>query len=226
MKTFINTLVIRFTACIAHREIPLFRGAVNSLLDSSGNTLLFHNHTENGLRYAYPLIQYKRIEEKAAIVCVGDGTEAIGEFFSSYRPEISIGDRIETLQIDSITPSRLLLQVWEDEFEYHLRKWMPLNKDNYERYVCSEGVIEKTQLLESILIGNILSMAKTLGVTFDKEIKVRITQMGTPYSIKYKGVSLMGFDIEFKSNVCLPDYIGLGKGVSIGCGTVKLTENK
>lgn len=32
---------------------------------------------------------------------------------------------------------------------------------------------------------------------------------------------MMGFDIRFKSNVSLPDYIGLGKGVSIGFGMIK-----
>jgi hypothetical protein len=30
----------------------------------------------------------------------------------------------------------------------------------------------------------------------------------------------MSFDAEFKTNVSLPDYIGLGKGVSLGMGTV------
>lgn len=35
----------------------------------------------------------------------------------------------------------------------------------------------------------------------------------------------MGFDIRFKSNVSLPDYIGLGKGVSIGFGMIKDYKN-
>ena len=35
----------------------------------------------------------------------------------------------------------------------------------------------------------------------------------------------MSFDVEFKANVSLPDYIGLGKGVSLGFGTV-VSENK
>ena len=36
---------------------------------------------------------------------------------------------------------------------------------------------------------------------------------------KYKNVKLMMFDAEFSSNVSIPDYTGLGKGVSIGYGT-------
>ncbi len=220
MKNFIKTLIIRFAVNIAHHEIPLFRGAINSLLESSSDTLLFHNHTEEGLRYAYPLIQYKRIGGKAAIVCVGEGTEVIGEFFSSIRPEITIGDRVEILKIESVIPSRMLLQVWKGEFEYHLRKWLPLNKGNYDKFVKLEGVVEKTRMLESILIGNILSMAKTLDVIFDKEVSVKITSVDSPHAIKYKGVKLMSFDVEFKSNVCLPYFIGVGKGVSVGFGMV------
>ena len=31
---------------------------------------------------------------------------------------------------------------------------------------------------------------------------------------------MMAFDIEFMSNVTVPDFIGLGKGVSLGFGTI------
>jgi hypothetical protein len=64
-------LAVEFKNSIQHHEIPKFRGAVVILL-SSGN-MLFHNHTEDaGLRYSYPLIQYKRIHSKAAIVCINE----------------------------------------------------------------------------------------------------------------------------------------------------------
>ncbi|MFW5721489.1 MAG: CRISPR-associated endonuclease Cas6 [Bacteroidota bacterium] len=39
--------------------------------------------------------------------------------------------------------------------------------------------------------------------------------------ITYKDVKHQTFDVSFKTNIFLPEYIGLGKGVSIGFGTVK-----
>lgn len=31
---------------------------------------------------------------------------------------------------------------------------------------------------------------------------------------------MLGFDIQFRTNVRLPEFIGLGKGVSLGFGTI------
>ena len=94
----VKTLVIRFRNEIALDEIPLFRGAVIKTIDRPD--ILFHNHIgENGFRYSYPLIQYHRIGGRAAIVCIGDGVDAIGEFFSNFRSEVIIGSRKEHLNV-------------------------------------------------------------------------------------------------------------------------------
>ena len=49
------------------------------IANSGSQNLLFHNHEpDERLRYRYPLIQYKRIHRKAAIICVGVGVSAFG----------------------------------------------------------------------------------------------------------------------------------------------------
>ncbi|MDR1783619.1 MAG: hypothetical protein LBR13_05100, partial [Dysgonamonadaceae bacterium] len=55
----ISILTVRFNNEITQHEIQKFRGAVVAMLQN--NNVLFHNHTDDGFRYAYPLIQYKRI---------------------------------------------------------------------------------------------------------------------------------------------------------------------
>lgn len=219
MPQSIKILKIQFSNEIQRHEIPLFRGAVIHAVGASGS-LLFHNHEGDGLRYAYPLIQYKRIRGKAAIVCVGEGTEEIGKFFSSNELVVQIGNRTVRLEIDSIKADRCLVQVWEDRFTYHLRKWLPLNQENYAKYMALESLAEKYAMLEKLLTANILSMAKGLGIHFEKQVECRITAMDEPRLITFKGVKMMAFDAEFKCNVSLPDYVGLGKGVSLGMGTV------
>ena len=64
-----EVLVIYFENEITPQEIPLFRGAIINSIDS--DSLLFHNHTELGVRYGYPLIQYKSIAGRAVIVWIG-----------------------------------------------------------------------------------------------------------------------------------------------------------
>ena len=224
MSHYLQTLKIQFSNEIQRHEIPLFRGAVIHSVGASGS-LLFHNHEGDGLRYAYPLIQYKRIHGKAAIVCVGEGTEEIGKFFSANELVVQIGNRTVRLEIDSIKADRCLVQVWDSQFAYHLRKWLPLNQENYAKYMATESLAEKYAMLEKLLTGNILSMAKGLGIRFEKQVECMITAMDEPRLITFKGVKMMAFDAEFKTNVSLPDYVGLGKGVSLGYGTVKCLDN-
>ena len=219
MEGNVNTLLIRFQNEIANNEVAMFRGAIINAVDNSD--VLFHNHADgDGFRYAYPLIQYKRIGGKAAITCIGEGTEAIGKFFSSCNFDVVLGNRNMTLEVESVRAYKTLVQVWDSVFTYHLRKWLPLNQENYRKYEALDSIVERYTFLERLLTGNILSFAKSMGVYFDKQVECKITSADEPRIVNYKGVKMMSFDVEFKSNVSLPDYIGLGKGVSLGFGTV------
>ena len=215
----IKYLTLKFNNKIAHHELPLLRGAINeSLQDKS--SVLFHNHEGDGFRYAYPLIQYKCINQQASLVCINEGTEAVGLLLMQGNFVCRLGENEVELEIDAVKAGQALLQTWDSAFAYHLRKWLPLNQDNYEEFQQLEGIAEKCSFLERILIGNILSMGKGLGVHFEKEITCKITQLSEPRLMKLKGIKMMAFDVEFKSNVSLPDYFGLGKGASLGFGMV------
>lgn len=220
----IKTLVIQFKNEISLWEAPLLRGCVIHAMDNAN--ILFHNHlNDDQYRYRYPLIQYKRINKRAAIVCVGEGTEVIGEFFSQASFNFNIGSHMVKMEIEKIEAKRTIVQVWDSEFNYRLRKWLPFSSDNYREYRNLNGLAEQTIFLQKILIGNILSFCKGLDIQIEKEIKCTINSILETHTYTYKGVKMMGFDIDFKSNVSLPDFIGLGKGVSIAFGTTTKYSN-
>ena len=68
--TRLKTLTIKFDTQLVENEIQRFRGAIIKLLPQK--EVLFHNHINDGYRYAYPLIQYKRLNNKAALFCIGE----------------------------------------------------------------------------------------------------------------------------------------------------------
>jgi len=216
----IKILVIRFKNPLQRKEIAYFRGAVIHAIEDKNTDILFHNHTEKQFRYSYPLIQYKRINKKAAIVCIQEGTEAIGQLFSSCNFTFDIGKQKTEMEVESMIANQPPLQVWDSKFKYRLRNWLPLSQESYQKYKMLNGLIEKVQFLEHILTGNMLSFAKGVGIYFDKQITCRILHMEEPTSSVYKEVKMLSFDLEFESNVSLPDFIGLGKGSSIGYGIV------
>ena len=217
---YVRTLTVITNAEIHQNEIPLFRGAVINSLGEHPN-VYFHNHLDdNKFRYSYPLIQYKRIEGKAAIVCIEDGVDIIGQFLTEVNGALAIGERQITCNTEQIKPARILVQTWQEMFSYHISRWLPLNSKNYLLYQQTEGVVEKVSFLENILKANLLSMLKGLNIHLEKELSLKITEIGEPYLLNNKGVKMMAFNADFKCNLSIPNNIGIGKNASIGCGTV------
>ena len=218
----LKMLVIRFKNLINQEELSFFRGAIISTMENAN--ILFHNHEENKFRYSYPLIQYKRINKCAAIVCIGEGTETIGEFFSNCNFDVNIGKRKTTLEIASVKAFQSIVQIWDDLLTYRINKWLPLNQENYLQYMNLESIVDKYAMLEKILVGNILSFAKGIGLHIDKQVICKITDIDDQYIINYKDVNMTAFNAKFKSNISIPNFAGLGKGVSLGFGTITKNE--
>ena len=220
LENTIQIFLVKFQNEISFREVPLFRGAILKALDGQAD-VLYHNHTgEATFRYSYPLIQYKRIQQKAAIFCIGDGVDAIGHFLSKQKFDIQLGERPVHLAIETVFPKRNLVQTWDSVFCYHLRNWLALNSENYQKYKNLDEMTTRISFLENILIGNILSFAKGMKIDIKEQIVCKMLTLDEPRIVTVKGVKMMAFDAEFKSNISLPDYMGIGKHASIGYGTV------
>lgn len=217
---YIRTLTVLTDAEIHQHEVPLFRGAVINSLGEHPN-LYYHNHLDNDkFRYSYPLIQYKRLGGKAAIVCIEDGVDIIGQFLTEANDALNIGSRQIVCNTGKIQPARILVQTWEEMFRYHISRWLPLNSKNYQRYQEIEGVVERVAFLENILKANLLSMLKGLDIYLEKELILKITEISDSYLLYNKGVKMMAFNADFKCNLSVPNNIGIGKNASIGCGIV------
>lgn len=223
----IRILTLKFRNRLQNDEIKWFRGAIIHALDK--DNILFHNHTDKNYRYSYPLIQYKRINQCAAILCIEEGVEAIGHFFSHYNNCIRIGDKNVNLEIDYLHPAIFTLQITDHKALYRLKRWIPLNHENLQIYQTLEREEQKIHLLQKILIGNILSCLKGLDIYIEEKITCKIHEITSIYPIPNKNINLLAFDIVFSTNISLPQYIGLGKNASINCGiltSVRKLKNK
>ena len=214
----IQQLTLKFENEISAAEVKLLRGAVIAALQN--DNVLFHNHIGEGLRYAYPLIQYKRIGGKAAIVCIGEGVNVIGEFFNKPTTMMNLGNRQVDMKLADIRPSEFTLNQTPVMQSYVVRGWLPLNGENYHQYISTPSLGDKIKLLEQVMVGNLLSMGKGLGVHWEEPLTCCITSVLRSYPKMYKSIRLMAFDVEMKCNLRLPSYIGIGKNVSLGSGTI------
>ncbi len=217
-------LIVKFDNIITPQEIQQFRGAVIASLNEKD--VLFHNHKEDGVSYHYPRIQYKRIQQKAAIVCVKEGIKAIGELFYAGNYHYKIGERDVDMCIKAINTFETDIDFCEESIHYRLLNWLPLNSENYKGYQTIEGMAQRILFLEGKLIGNLLAFFTEMGFRAEKQIDLHITDIKGQRLAHYKGVKLMAFDVEFKANLILPQYIGIGKSASVGFGTLTRITNK
>lgn len=208
-----------FDAKISIPEISYLRG---NMIRLSGENPLFHNHHAENFSYTYPLVQYKRIDGRAALVGINQGAEALVELLGKGAVcSFQLGKRTADMGAATIRSERIPVVCGDTFYTYSIRNWLPLNKDNYRIYQQTEGMIERIAMLEKILVGNILSFAKGMDIFLDNPITCKILQLESTGLVSYKEVELMSFFAKFRCNVSLPEYIGLGKSVSINHGVIR-----
>lgn len=216
----IRYLKIRFSTQLMPWELPLFRAAVIEATERQSS--LFHNHGPGDtFLYRYPRIQYKLTDRKATIICLDNGTDDIHYLLQNRHLNLRIGSRTETFEIEDIHIQYPYLQTRRVNFHYSLKNWQGLNQENYQKYQAMEGEVERLQFLEKMLLGNLLAVARGFEVNTELPIQVQITKRKTEKWLGYKGRKVLCFSLNFKTNLSLPDYLGLGKGVSVGFGSVK-----
>ncbi len=202
-------------------ELRAFRSAVS--LIAGPEHILFHNHLDDRkYLYRYPLIQYKMVNKRPAIVCLKDGLDEIVHFFNNLGEHINVLGEQRNIAVHKVYFNNWKFTLWEEPvFKYKIRKWLPFNDNNWKKWQEQENTEQRRKLLMKILIGNILAMAKGIGWFIDGEVKVEILRWKDPKPVKYKGnITKQAVNVVFKTNVRLPVHIGLGKGVSFGFGTV------
>jgi hypothetical protein len=200
-------------------QIHKFRGFVGNAFKDHD---LIHNHDEKGNPiYRYPLIQFKLIDKTPAIIAITDRAVSIfSEIFMKLDKIIIEGTLIPVFEKD--------LKVEEVEFGYSdeifmyefISPWIGLNQKNFTKY-NEAGSDERNQILKRVMTGNILSMAKYLDCWLSENQKIRINHKLKEIKVNLKGKSMTAFAGIFKTNFCLPDYLGIGKSVSRGFGTVR-----
>ena len=198
------------------RDAHKLRGYFGNLFKE--HSPLLHNHYANGtIRYAYPLVQYKVIEQVPVLVGFQEGAELLISLFLKIR-ELDIEGKHFAVLAKNIQQTRYELNVNRQLYVYTFKTlWMALNQKNFRKY---ERVNEKTLFLNQQLQNNILSFYKGLSYRTNDRI-MAITRLKEKQTL-FKGQLMLAFSGEFTTNAFIPEWTGIGKAVSRGFGTVSL----
>lgn len=214
----IKKLFILYQGSLKHVEVPFFRSAIIEYIGRE--QIHFHNHTRDGsFVYQYPIVQYKSIESNAAIVCIEKSTEAISML---VKPKLRfrIGDRYQEFTAFTVQLTTDYIG-FAPQVHYHLSNWQALNQKNFTEWQRSGTSIDrKIQLLERALTGHILGLAEGLNYHIDYKLIPEILEIQREDYIFTKGGKKLILDVIFRTNLQIPEFLSIGKGSSIGYGTL------
>jgi hypothetical protein len=181
---------------------------------------LLHQHIGvDKLLYKYPRIQYKILGGTALVLGIEEGAEVLKEIYDKYD-EITLGENAYTIVERGLALKEEEFGISPELVSYEfITPWIALSQTNYQRYLESSRE-QRRDLLRRTLIGNILSASKGLDYVVLDEIRVGIGRLRRR-KCELKGTSFIGFVGKFMVNFQIPDYMGLGKSVSRGFGTVR-----
>lgn len=213
----ITQVIIKFPNIqLKTRDSHKLRGYFGNLFKE--HSPLLHNHYEDGSsRYAYPLVQYKVIDRIPVLIGFQEGAELLMSLFLKIR-EIDIEGQQFPVLAKNIQQTQCILTVNQQLYNYSFKTlWMALNQENFRKYAQLDEK-EKKNFLNHQLQNNILSCYK--GLSFRVEERVMAIAEVEEKQTQFKNQSMLAFSGRFTTNAYLPEWIGIGKAVSRGFGTI------
>ena len=225
MNTSLRLLSVTFDTQIDPWELPRFRGAVARKVGLEHEWYHNHNAETDGYHQRYPLIQYKldthRGQQRPMLLCINQGVEEAHHFFSQPDWSLRIGANDHPLRIARLHVDQLALDVSPQPFIYRIHKWKAFNPENYEIWQGLRGIAEQFAFLERLLATHIIAFAEGVGWRVAERFELKITDLLKREQISNKGIRFEAFTLDFETNLALPEYVGLGKGVALGFGVVR-----
>ncbi len=177
----------------------------------------------NRHKFLYPRVQVKILNEQIYIIGLKEG----------LIPVISIAEKVKKLDFGNITFYVESFELLESKNDFisskqvitysFLTPWIALNHINQGTYKKSNKM-EQRLFLNKLIGQNIVFLANELNLSLEKNIytKLEINEL-SPKKVDEKNWG--SFEGGFKTNCILPNYIGLGNGITRGFGSIYFDSN-
>ena len=169
-------------------------------------------------RYLYPRVQVKVLNEQIYIVGVGDGSDCV----------LQLIDKISTLDFGNITfevNDKNIIDMM-DKFQQadqliryrFVTPWVALNQTTGRKYRALNNS-ERVNFLNKLLGRNIIFVAKELSVNLEDKVFTKVN-LSSLFPKPVDENNWGAFFGEFSTNFNLPNFIGLGNGITRGYGAI------
>ena len=170
-------------------------------------------------RFLYPRVQVKILNEQIYLVGVKEGVD----------PILSVVEKMEALDFGNIT-----FEVSDSEKELHddhfqpierliryrfITPWVALNQTTGGRYRFLPNAAERVHYLNRLLGQNIVFLAREMDIKLEENLFTKVALNSLfPKPVDESGWG--AFTGEFRTNFLLPNYMGIGNGITRGYGAL------
>lgn len=169
-------------------------------------------------KFLYPRIQVKILDEQIHFVAVSEGVSPIKDVLSNLD-ELDFGNITFKISDTEIEEKEDYFKPISKLISYRfVTPWIALNQATGNRYRSLKNE-EKASYLNNLLGQNIVFMSREMGLELESNIFMKVKLPS--FSPKTVDENNWGaFDGEFETNFVLPNYLGIGNGITRGYGTI------
>ena len=169
-------------------------------------------------KFLYPRIQVKILNEQIHFVATAEGVNPIKDILSNLDA-LDFGNITFEVTDTEIEEEKDYLKPLSKLISYRfVTPWIALNQATGNRYRNLKNE-ERIDYLNNLLGQNIVFISREMGIELENNIftKVKLSSL-FPKNIDENNWG--AFDGEFETNFLLPNYIGIGNGITRGYGTI------
>lgn len=133
-------------------------------------------------------------------------------------------ERMEVLESKRTTEQVPIGTTKKSQAYRFITPWLALNEINYKRFNSTKRITDRENILNRILVGNILSLCKSIGFSVEDRLIASVRLEDTKQIEIKNNVKLLGIIGTFTVNFALPNWWGIGKQSARGFGTVQRIE--
>lgn len=211
---------LRLSRPVSPGEAALLRGYFGDVFGDEG--LVHHHRADGSLLYDYPRVQFKVIDRTARVIGIAEGGAVVERLWKEVDCTRLGGEELPILE-GTLRRRAEPFGDAPDPVEYRfITPWLGLNQENHRKYETAGSDTERQDILGRVLVGNCLSLAKSFGHRVDCRLAAEMAELRVR-TCRLKGIPMIGFLGTFRVNFLIPAWLGVGKSVSRGFGTVEPT---
>jgi hypothetical protein len=183
-----------------------------------------HKEDAAGSLHRYPVLQCKQVKGDLMAIGISQGAGCLREL---THDKATLGAGESACRITSRDPAvrSELFGITETPGTYEFQTpWLALNQQHAKKFYDLNGKPQRDAFMHTLLTTQLNTLAKSLDYEMTSpvscEAKVRFKRE------RIERENVMVFLGKFRTNLHIPDYLGIGRSVSQGYGTIKrITES-